>query len=83
MNKAERRAVEAAEMKFSRYFAEYTRKDQTHNNNIPQKLKIFNLNGKIQQNKKKSCVHILRMDPRINTQQILQYKPIGHRDTGR
>jgi hypothetical protein len=47
MNKADRRAVEAAEMKLLRYVARCTRKD-----NIRQKLNIFKLGDSIQQNKK-------------------------------
>jgi hypothetical protein len=43
MNKADRRAVEAAEMKFLRYVAGYSRKDQIRNDNIRQKLKIFRI----------------------------------------
>jgi hypothetical protein len=34
MDKADRRAAEAAEVKFLRYVAGYTRKDQVHNDNI-------------------------------------------------
>jgi hypothetical protein len=34
MNKVDRRAVEAAEMKFMRYVAGYTHKDQVHSNHI-------------------------------------------------
>jgi hypothetical protein len=36
MNRADRRTVEAAEMKFLRYVAGYTHKDQVHNDNIRQ-----------------------------------------------
>jgi hypothetical protein len=53
MNMAERRAVESTEMKFLRYSAWYILKDQIRNDNIWQKLNIFNLNDRIQQNKKK------------------------------
>jgi hypothetical protein len=36
---------------------------------------IFYLNDRIQQNRNNWHEHILGMDPRRNTQQILQYKP--------
>jgi hypothetical protein len=58
-------------MKFPRYVAGYTLKDQVRNDNIWQQLGIFNLNYRIQQNKKNWHEHILRMDPRRITQQIL------------
>jgi hypothetical protein len=83
MNRAGRRTAEAAEMKLLRYVAGYTLKDQVRNDNIRQQLGIFNLNDRIQRNKKNCHEHILRMDPRRITQQILQYKPIGNRDIGR
>jgi hypothetical protein len=50
MNKEERRAGEAAEMRFL-HVARYTRKDKVHNDNIQQKLKIFNLNDRIHHNR--------------------------------
>jgi hypothetical protein len=83
MNRADRRIVEAAEMKFLRYVAGYTLKDQVRNDNIRQQSGIFNLNDRIQQNKKNWHEHILCMDPRRITQQILQYKPTGYQDIGR
>jgi hypothetical protein len=52
MNKAERRAAEAAEMTFLQYVAGDTRKAQARNDNIRQKLNIFNSNDRIQQNRK-------------------------------
>jgi hypothetical protein len=82
MNRADRRTVEAAEMKFLRYVAGYALKDQTRNDNIRQQLGIFNLDDRIQHIKKNWHEHVLRMDPRI-TQQILQYKQIGYRYIGR
>jgi hypothetical protein len=39
-------------MKFLRYVAGYALKDQTRNDSIRQQLGIFNLNDRIQQNKK-------------------------------
>jgi hypothetical protein len=51
MNKAERIAVEAADMKCLRYIGGYSHRDQTRNGNTEQKLKISNLNVRIQQNK--------------------------------
>jgi hypothetical protein len=81
MNREDRRIVEAAEMEFLKCVAGYTLKDQVRNDNIRQQLGIFNLNDTIQQNKKNWHEHILRMDPRRIT--ILQYKPIGFRDSGR
>jgi hypothetical protein len=58
--------------------AGYTLKDQVRNDNIREQLGIFNANDRIQQNKKNRYEHILRMDPRRITEQILQYKPIGY-----
>jgi hypothetical protein len=48
--KEEERAVEADEIKCLKYVAGYTCKDQTRNYKIRQKLKIFNQNGRTQQN---------------------------------
>jgi hypothetical protein len=70
MNKAHR-TVEAAEMKFLRYVAGYTLKDQVSYDNIRQQLGIFNINDRIRQNKKNWHEHILRVDPRRITKQIL------------
>jgi hypothetical protein len=42
MNKADRRAAEAAEMKFLRHVAGYTREGQTHKVNNRQNLNMFN-----------------------------------------
>jgi hypothetical protein len=80
MKKADRRSVEAAEMKFLRHVAGYACKGQIRSDNIRQKLKIINLNDGIRQNKKNRYEHILRMDPRRITLRILQYKPTGHRN---
>jgi hypothetical protein len=44
---------------------------------------MFNLNDRIQQNKKNWYNHILRMQQRRITEQMLQYKPTGHRDIGK
>jgi hypothetical protein len=74
MNRADR-TVEAVEMKFLRYVAGYTLKDQVRNDNTRQQLGIFSLHNRIQQNKKNWHEAILRMVPRRITQQILQYKP--------
>jgi hypothetical protein len=52
INKASRRAVEAAEMKFLRYFAGCACKDQISIDSIREKLKIFNLNDRTQQKKR-------------------------------
>jgi len=52
MNLADRRMVGTVKMKFLRYAAGYTCKDQACNDNIRQRLGIFNLNDRIQQNKK-------------------------------
>jgi hypothetical protein len=82
MNRADRRRVEAAEKKYLRYVAGYTLKYQVRSDNIRQQLGIFNLNHRIQQKKKYWHEHILRMDPRRITQQIL-HKPIGYQDIGR
>jgi hypothetical protein len=46
MNEADRRAVEATEMKFYDMLLVY-RKDQVSNHNIRMKLKVFILNDKI------------------------------------
>jgi len=51
VNRADRRAVEIVEVKFLRCVAGYTSKNQVHNDNIRQRLGIFNLNDRIQQNK--------------------------------
>jgi hypothetical protein len=51
MNEADKRAVEAPEMKFLRYVAGCTHKDQVRHDNIRQRLNIFNLNDRIHQNK--------------------------------
>jgi hypothetical protein len=83
MNTADRTAAETAEMKFLRYIAGYPRKDQARNDNIRQKLTIFNLNDRIQQYKKNCYKQILLVDPRRITQQILRYKPVGHWEVGR
>jgi hypothetical protein len=48
MNRADRITVEAAEMKFLRYVAGYTLKDQVRNGNIRQQLGIFNANPRKQ-----------------------------------
>jgi hypothetical protein len=71
MHKADRRADEAAEMKSLWYVAGYTRKNQIHNDNIQQKLTIFNLNDKTQQNKNNWYEQILHTDPTRITQQTL------------
>jgi hypothetical protein len=72
MNKADRRAVEAAEVDFLRYVAVYTCKDQIHNDNVRQKLEVFNLNDGIQQNIKNWYEHVLHVDPSRITQQIFE-----------
>jgi hypothetical protein len=71
MNKADKRAPEAAEMKCLQYVAVYIHKDKIHNDKIWQKFKIFNLNNRIQQNKNNWYGHILHTHPRKITQQIL------------
>jgi hypothetical protein len=63
MNHVDRRAVVPAEMKLLRYVAGYDRKGQIRNENIRQKLNIFYLHERIQQNKKSCCEHILHVDP--------------------
>jgi hypothetical protein len=47
VNRADIRTAEAAEMKFLRYVAGYTLKDQVRNDNIRQQLGNFNLNYRI------------------------------------
>jgi hypothetical protein len=71
MNRADRRTVEAVEMEFLKCVAGYTLKDQVRIDYIRQQSGIFNLNDRIQQNKKNWHEHILRMDPIRITQQIL------------
>jgi hypothetical protein len=68
MNWADRRMVGTAEMKFLRYAAGYTCKDQACNDNIRQRLGIFNLNDRIQQNKRNWHKYILHMNLRITKQ---------------
>jgi hypothetical protein len=83
MNTAEKRAAEAAEMAFLRYIAGYTRKDQVRNKNIRQTLNIFNLNDRIQHNKKNWYEHIFYVWIQELPNKFYSIKPIGHRNIGR
>jgi hypothetical protein len=70
-------------MRFLRYVAGYTRRDEISNLIIRSELQIFNINYKITDKKEECHDRIQRMDPYRIARKAAEYKPIGHRDVGR
>lgn len=83
LTKQEERKIEAAEMRFLRRVAGVTLRDQKRSEDIRNELNIFRLNDKIKTNKYNWFQHVTRMDENRFPKQMLNYKPLGHRNIGR
>ncbi|PSN54852.1 hypothetical protein C0J52_12400 [Blattella germanica] len=81
-NRKDRRTiiVETAEIKFLRYVVGYSLTDHMRSDDIQDQLNLYNLNGKIRNNKQNWHGHILRMQNNRPAKQAMQYsKPVGAR----
>ncbi|KAJ4431286.1 hypothetical protein ANN_19883 [Periplaneta americana] len=83
LNRADRRKIETAEMKFLRSIAGVTILDRKRNEDIRKDLNIFNLTNRIESMRNGWYEHVRRMPTDRIPQQLLQYKPRGRRSVGR
>jgi hypothetical protein len=82
LNRSDKKKIETAEIRFLRYVAGYTRRDEISNLTIRSELQIFDINGKITHKKKEWHDHIQWMDHYRIVRKAVEYKPIAHRDVG-
>ncbi|PSN35900.1 hypothetical protein C0J52_26559 [Blattella germanica] len=83
LNRAGRRRIETAEMRFLRRVSGHTLRDHIRNTTIREELHIYDLNDKIADMKVQWLQHIDRMDPERLTKQVLHYTQTGRRSVGR
>ena len=83
LKKREEQRLEAAQMKFLRYFLGITKLDKEKNQCIRQKTGAQNIVKEIKQYQKKWPQHVQRKDTNRLPKQALQYKPKGRRNIGR
>jgi hypothetical protein len=82
LNRADRRKIETAEIKFLRRVAGFTLRDEVRNTTLREELQIFKTGERIQSRKIEWHEHISRMEQQ-RIAQVMFYKPIGYRDSGR
>ncbi|XP_075213729.1 uncharacterized protein LOC142319938 [Lycorma delicatula] len=75
--------LQAAEMRFLRAIIRITRKDKVRNDEVRQQLNIFNLNGKIIENRNNWKQHVDQMDNCRFPKKIMQYRPVEYRNIGK
>jgi hypothetical protein len=83
LNRVDRRKIETAEMKFLRRVAGYTLRDEVRNTTIREELQIFNTGERIQSRQIEWHEHLSQMEQQRIAQEVMFYKLISYRDTGR
>jgi hypothetical protein len=83
LNRADKKRIEMAEMKFLRKVAGHTLQDEISNLTIRNELQVFSIGGVIANQKQNWHEHLARMNPCLAAGQAVTYKPVRGRDIRR